>query len=350
MGSVTSQVQQVEDEVEESDTAGGATNQQEVEEVEESDGGGPWMKQGKGSKKVKYICRGGKKVCGQSFVKGEESVGCDLCDEWFHPRCIGMSIEAFRALHKYQFIWLCDSCKPNFMDVIKLGKKIETKIEDVKQEIMAKLEASTAKGANKGLEEKIVTMEKTIAERIREQQKEVENAVKMQKEVAQTIPKLQTELRKSTQDVKKFVEKKEESAKREVNIIIHNIPECESSDPSERKEYDVGSFHNIADALLEGNNMEVSKIFRLGKKPEVKDGEGEPKPRLLLVGLKKKEDVDALMSKRWNLKDVGFSNIYLTRDQTPEEREIQRKLREELSEKGRGSYRIFRGKVVPKQQ
>lgn len=70
----------------------------------------------------------------------------------------------------------------------------------------------------------------------------------------------------------------------------------------------------------------------------------------MLVSLKKKEDVDMLMKERRNLTKVGFSNVYLTRDLPPGEREEQRKLREELQRKGKDTHRIFRGKVVLRHQ
>ena len=70
----------------------------------------------------------------------------------------------------------------------------------------------------------------------------------------------------------------------------------------------------------------------------------------MLVGVKTTEEVDTLISKRlFNLPHVGLSNIYVTRDLSPEETEEQKKLREELSKKGKDTYRIYRGKVVPRQ-
>ena len=57
-----------------------------------------------------------------------------------------------------------------------------------------------------------------------------------------------------------------------------------------------------------------------------------------------------LMKLRHFLKNSGFANIYKSRDLPPEEREIQRKLREELKVKGRTTHCLFRGRVVPKDQ
>ena len=152
--------------------------------------------------------------------------------------------------------------------------------------------------------------------------------------------------------MRKIVEKKEDKESRELNVIIHNIPESQSNEPADRKKYDSASFRNIVQALFgDDATMEIEKVYRLGRKKDTNEGEGpEHKPRLMLVSLKKKEDVEALMRKRWDLSKVGFNNIYLTRDLTPEEREAQRKLRDELKEKGRETHRIFRGKVIPRVQ
>ena len=48
------------------------------------------------------------------------------------------------------------------------------------------------------------------------------------------------------------------------------------------------------------------------------------------------------------LRDVGFSNIYFTKDLSFEERLEQKKLREELNSKGKDTNKIFRGKVIPR--
>ena len=332
-----------------------AQNEEREEEPEErsaSDGeGGVWEVQGGKSKKVrqKYVCGGGKKACGIMISDGEDSVRCDLCEEWFHPKCQGLTIEAFRALTKYDFIWMCMGCKPNFMNVLKLEKKMESKLDTVQKSIMDALEMSHKKPEeSKNLEDKLKEMEKAVMNRMNEQKVEVEKSLNAQKEVVLAMPKLQSELEKSAQELKKIVEKNDDKEMRQMNIIVHNIPESKSGDPSIRKKYDIDSFENIVCALFgEEKTMEIDKIYRLGKKRDVgAHDESEPKPRLMLVGLKKREDVDMLMSRRWELRNVGFSNIYLTRDMSPEVRKEQRKLREELKEKGQSTHRIFRGKVV----
>lgn len=347
MGSVHQSQHNVENETDE------VCEHEEVEDNQESDCTGVWELQGKKSKKVKikYICKGGSKVCGLSIADGDDSVHCDLCEGWYHPKCQGLTIDAFRALSKYDFIWLCMTCKPNFMNVLKMGSRIESRIEATERKILGAIESSSVKSDNsKLLEDRIISMEKAVSVRMKEQQEEIEKSLNAQKEVAENMPKLQSELKKSTQELKKIVEKKEDKELREVNVIIHNIPESKSSDAATRKKYDSDSFQNIVEALLGGDRrMETTKTYRLGKKKEIREGEEQQKPRLMLVGLKTREEVDSLISRRFNLPHVGFSNIYITRDLSPEEREEQKRLREELSKKGKDAYRIFRGKVVPRQ-
>ena len=321
-------------------------------EEESEDKGVPETQEKKGKKvKPKYICKGGDKVCGLTIADEDDSVGCDLCDDWFHLECQGITVEAFNILSEFDFIWLCPRCKPNFMNMLKLGTKLESKMEAVEQKILGALKPTEpTQDMSKELEKKLVAMEEVVTERLVEQQKEVEKSLKAQKEVVQSMPKIQSELQKSTQELKKMIEKNDDKEKREVNIIIHNIPESKSNDSASRRKYDENSFQNIVEALLgERHSVEMDKVYRLGRKKEVGEGEeGEPKPRLMLVGLKKKEDVERLMKERWHLNKVGFSNIYITRDLSPDEREQQRKLREEWAKKGKDTHRIFQGRVVPR--
>ena len=133
-------------------------------------------------------------------------------------------------------------------------------------------------------------------------------------------------------------------------MLLHNIKESTSEDSEERKGHDLEVFKQVVTSLT-GNqeNVQMDRIFRLGKRQTANQDGQPPKPRLILIKLKEKEHVDMLMKRRTKLKDVGFPNVYITRDLPPEEREEQRRLREELKEKGKETHRIFRGKVVPRQ-
>ena len=76
------------------------------------------------------------------YPRWEDCVSCDLYEEWFHPKCQGLTVEAFRAVGKYDFIWLCVGCKPNFMSVLKIRRQIDSKIKEVKKKILEALDAA----------------------------------------------------------------------------------------------------------------------------------------------------------------------------------------------------------------
>ena len=153
------------------------------------------------------------------------------------------------------------------MSTLKLGKQIETKLERVEENILGALDAVTRKSdQSKQIEDKIASMEEAVMGKMSEQQLEVEKSLKEHNEIAKSMPKIQTELTKSTQELKKFIEKKQDMETREVNIIIHNVPESQSSEPAERKKYDTDSFQNIVQALLgQDTSMDTQKVYRLGQ-------------------------------------------------------------------------------------
>jgi len=50
-------------------------------------------------------------VCRQPYSEGSECIGCDGCNEWFHPECIGMSNSVFMETQNEESEWFCKACK-----------------------------------------------------------------------------------------------------------------------------------------------------------------------------------------------------------------------------------------------
>lgn len=320
------------------------------------------------TKKQRFWCSGGAKPCGVRIVKGEDSVGCDACGRWFHPKCQKVSKEAFKAMNRFRrtILWLCRDCKPNLAAYIRDGSAINKRIDAIEKNVIQELdlkvemrlketekkiievlnEAKPQKEVKKQIEAKIENMEKSVVDRIAEEQSKVEATLKTQEQVLKSMPQVTEEIKTSAETFRKMIKTQYDEGRKN-NIILHNVKESTSSDPKARKEDDMSKFKEISAALIgEGEAIKVEQIFRLGKK-----GEGtEAKPRLLLVKLNNREHVDKLFKQRFHLKEEGYANTYLTKDLAPEERETQRKLREELARKGKESHRIFRGAVVPREE
>ena len=170
-----------------------------------------------------------------------------------------------------------------------------------------------------------------------------------QSKVVQAVPKYMEELKNSAQEIRKFVESRGREG-RESNIIVHNIPKSRSTDPSVRKQHDTEMFQGVVKALLGNEEVDATHVFRLGKRHASQEqaASSDGKPRLLMIKLKEKEHVSQLIRRRTQLKEVGYPNIYLTKDLSLEERAAQKRLREELQQKGKETHKIFRGRVVPR--
>lgn len=292
----------------------------------DDDGGGAWMTvtAKKTTKKVKYTCGGGTKVCGRIIGENEDCIMCEACGGWFHPSCQDLSSEAFKALGKFDLLWLCSECRQKLSTMLDVAKRVESRVAEAEKRIVEAVQKT----------QKVPQLDKNLEEKILNLETEVVKQMSAQKEA----------LISTSQSLKKVVQS-QGSMNREMNIIIHNIPESDSLDSESRKTHDITKFDEVSKGLC-GSNTEIKtdKIIRLGKKRE----EEGAKPRLMLVKLKDKEDVEKLFGERFKLKDAGFQNIYITKDLEPEERERQKKLREEWIAKGKDSHRIFRGKVVPR--
>ena len=129
--------------------------------------------------------------------------------------------------------------------------------------------------------------------------------------------------------------------KRKYNIVVHNLPENESEDAKTRINKDVEDFSNlIKDEFHISAN--ISKAFSAGK--------SQPnRPRPLIVSFAEEGTKWDILRVAPQLKgSTRYSDVYLSPDRTPEEREKDRQLRLEvkrLHEEGK-VVRIQRGKVV----
>ena len=304
----------------ESDTAGESSGGEEVE--------GWWKagKKGKKTAKVSFICRGGDVECGKEIIPKESSIQCEACGDWFHPDCQGLCKGAFKALAEYDLMWICMTCRERLADTLNLGKRVENRVAEAEKKIIKKVVEAKLQAAAE-MEAKLEVSIKSLKADVAKQMSETSVSLK---EVMTT-------------------REKEEKVDRTCNIIVHNLPESESEEPGTRKEHDVTKVQEMAHALgLEGTQCGVENAFRLGKKTASEENVIARKPRLLLVKLQSKDQVEKLLEERFKLKVNGFPNIYITRDLPLEERERQRKLRAELQQKGRDTHKIVRGKVVPK--
>ena len=246
------------------------------------------------------------------------------------------------AKEMHGLMWLCDACTLQFVRFVTQEKIQQGEKEEEEMPLTERMKRAEANIA------KITNALATIREK--ETGKKKDN---IPQEIERPLGQSEEQKKTETNTIREQGPTKENN--RKLNIIIHNIPEYPSENKEEGQQFDRDTFYNIAYSLLgnDANAVEVKEVVRLGKK---KDGastdisKSDPKARLLRVTVTEEKHVDYLIRYRTYMKEVGFKNIYLTRDTPPEKREEERKLREELERAGKQTHKIFRGQVIPKEQ
>ena len=124
------------------------------------------------------------------------------------------------------------------------------------------------------------------------------------------------------------------------NIIIHGIPERESSGPAD----DIKSVQEIFSEIEVANDIIPSSQHRLGK-PNFAQG----KPRPLKVVLHSTEQRNKVLQNAKNLRSTtAFKTVFINRDEPKEDRIENNRLRSALKEqkKTNPEVKLIRGKLM----
>ena len=304
------------------------------------------------------FCKGGpgKQTCGEPVTNTDKGVECELCQNWYHAGCQEIPIPAYDALAQFgtHLCWLCPECK----DLLKEGQakrllSLESKVVmlDRSMKEHVKLVAQSMKEQELAADRQTKLIERSVSE-LHAQKASYADIVKgtcseMYEKVSAKLPSVPEHLPSSLEPssmkgMAKVLDDFMDKDRRKNNIVIHNLPEMTSGSHIERTSHDTKLFQ---DMVKEAFNIRaaVAKSFRVGKSVPNRD-------RLLIVTLETpgvKWDLLRLASQLRNFEN--WSNIYLTPDLTPAEREAAKKVRDELASRrraGETNLTIRRGKIV----
>ena len=147
---------------------------------------------------------------------------------------------------------------------------------------------------------------------------------------------------KTTQDLTGVLDECMEKENRNANLVVHNLPEQPRESSAERAKNDAFLFKTMIKEEM-SLNVSVTTSFRVGKC--VSD-----KARLLIVTLEypaAKHDIVRLAPQLRH--SNKYVNIYVTPDLTRKERELNKKLRDELNNRkraGEANLAIRGGRIV----
>ena len=334
------------------------------------------------------VCSGAPGLkCGRQVGEEDEGVECDICQKWYHTSCQGVNSDAYAALQEHSEIlaWICKECKVKTKEnkgcTLKCSS-IESKLESLTETIrdhdriirksaeeqgkvlreLGEFQGRNTRILHERCEEIIEKVNavsgknmkdlvsKTYAEAAKSSGEKIISAIGQKLDSLPKAKAIADMEMKVTKDIKRVIESKDKED-RAMNVLVHNVPESEKEDEDDQKREDVDKFKEIAEALGV-KEVEVRKLVRLrrkvvtGEKESGKEEKDKQKPNIILVKLTSSDHASLLYNRRFNLKSKGFPNIYITKDLPPQERQEQRRLREELRQKGRETHVIYRGKVV----
>ena len=257
--------------------------------------------------------------CKKRVNQMQKGIQCDACHGWFHAGCAEVGAEEYEKLTREEEIWLCRKCKECARDAIKENARLKQEIGRLTRRL-------------EGLEEVVRKMKGEVVEEVVGR---VQSVQPIQQEVI---------LGEIGRQVEAKIEEALEKERRKANLVIFNTNESLRPRVEEKIEDDRRECREIFGNALGVEGVRIEKVIRLGRVRE--DGRG--RPMLVKVGSE---------TEKWNL--VGqakklrriekYRSVYINPDQSKEEREKDKKLRDELTERrsrGEAGWRIRRGERV----
>lgn len=273
----------------------------------------------------------------------EEGVKCEMCDNWYHSKCQGVSKALYAALQEEAsdeeeqsgLHWYCKRCNRACVKLHK-GITIISKEQEILEKRMVKVEKVIDEMENGNIPKAAMKeIERKIDEKLKAANENMNQSVK--KVVTESVDAAN----------KSVVKHLSEQERRKFNLMIFRVRESNSEEANDRIKYDTDKFNEIMDKDLGlGTNNSIHAITRIGKRIR-----GNDDTRPMRVTMKTVEDrkrvLDRIRELRSN-KDDKIVDIFIQPDLSQDEREERKKLRAELisrREAGEKDLSIRRGRI-----
>ena len=233
----------------------------------------------KAKKKTKTYC--GK--CSKEVHDQDESVGCEVCDRWYHYLCSDLDEETFDFLCKTDsehIFYKCEKCPGFSNDSTKLVDLIDNQLDQL--ECMKKELTSTKKlvaenftkllskvESNKKSVDDHITISKTYAEALQTNATKSEETKKVISNINNNFKHLQNNIQTKLEQDKEA----EEREKKKLNVILFNIPESTSENTEEQEDEDIAFLKKIFSEKIVLKQEDIKAIYRL---PRNKNNSNSP--------------------------------------------------------------------------
>jgi len=313
--------------------------------------------------------------CSKMVGDKDDGIQCEICQTWFHPKCVDVSLELYGYLQKCTNIhWYCDTCNKGIGQVVEELSKVKNRLENteimmqkVNQEIerinnrnsdeFNKMRAELDKQVNmlaakvedigRKKTDSVVEFREIVKQQIEEDmQARVDDTIK--RELTSQVGEVQQTINDSKEFAKSFREEKAEQEdidSRRCNVILYRIQESEDVLAEDRNKHDRSVCEHFFHAFNVGFDREdIRRVQRLGKR-------NDNSPRPVLVQFGSKHIKNLVMESLYKIRsmDTRFRNIIVAHDLTKKQREECKALVEEAkakTEQESGEY-IYRVRGAP---
>ena len=310
------------------------------------------------------------KACYKKASRVEPIFICDVCSDWLCRNCSGISDILYelasKADVKINFVCkLCDEQLPKVRDLLKLSLKQQEMEEEIAN-LKTNVEKNTTliseqSKKSEDMKNRLEKIEKLVEKNKLDDEgfpslPNIDAATKSLAEQLSSQLKTTTKLDEELQKQQQLSVEEKRQAARAANLIIYGLPENIELDEKEQMKADFKLLQDILSDRVELSTKDFNDMRRLGA------NNGKPRPlRVTFTSLEKRKEV---LTNNMGLiiNDDKFDNcpcrtnpgrhvhINITNDKTPQQRENEAKLREELKERRKAgeNVKIKQGKIVNK--
>ena len=179
--------------------------------------------------------------CTKTVNDDEESVECEICQNWFHKNCAGVSDQLFAVMSTEEtehISWFCSGCKRGAKTIMMALTKITEKQEELEHRLddVDNRQQRDVQGITKSISD--------INNRLDNLEGEKGSEATASTNPSETINELQDRERRTN------------------NIVLFKAPESEAEDTTSRKADDITLVKKVCAEELQVEDIEVEFAIR----------------------------------------------------------------------------------------
>ena len=251
------------------------------------------------------------KTCSNKVSRSDKGIQCEICDKWWHAKCVKLSDEKYELMSDELIHWYCSNCngaasklRKELIQIKKKQDELENKLKNFEKCVVKKEEVGqiVKEAIQREIDDPGSRLMSSIEEKVKEERYDpVEGASAAKTSDFETAKKF-----------RELMQEFDEAEKRKRNLIVHKLSE----------ENEASIKDNLAEIFQVIDDGFTTSSIKSCKRLVKKDATAKPRP--LLVTLTERL-ADSLITNARKLKNSGHK-ISLSRDLPKQTRNYREQL------------------------